>query len=140
MPNLIRTVVVFDAPDLELESTFWAGLLNAQVIPEEKWHSLIDSDGRWIMGFQLNLDHKKPQWPDGDQQQQIHLDLHTEDPVAMHALILELGGELLEDAANPNSDEGFRVYADPAGHPFCVGWGHPTQAQLQTFVNEYFSQ
>jgi hypothetical protein len=25
--------------------------------------------------------------------------------------------------ALPSTEPGFRVYADPAGHPFCLEWG-----------------
>jgi hypothetical protein len=26
------------------------------------------------------------------------------------------------------------VYADPAGHPFCIGWGHPSREALARYV------
>jgi hypothetical protein len=26
------------------------------------------------------------------------------------------------------------VYADPAGHPFCIGWGQPSPEALAAFV------
>jgi hypothetical protein len=30
-----------------------------------------------------------------------------------------------------------QVYADPAGHPFCIGWGHPSREALTAFVAEH---
>jgi hypothetical protein len=30
------------------------------------------------------------------------------------------------------------VYADPAGHPFCIGWGHPSPAALAAIVAARF--
>ncbi|HWE63967.1 MAG TPA: VOC family protein [Chloroflexota bacterium] len=34
-----------------------------------------------------------------------------------------LGARLLKAADDPTAAEGFQVYADPAGHPFCLCWG-----------------
>ena len=120
-----RQVVVFDAADLDAESAFWARVLGGRVIADddEGWHSVLDADGQWRIGIQRAPDHIPPDWPDGTPQQ-IHLDLHVEDPVAAHDEVLALGARLLQDADDPAAAEGHRVYADPAGHPFCIGWGH----------------
>jgi predicted enzyme related to lactoylglutathione lyase len=120
--QIIRQVVVFDAPDLDTESRFWAGLLDGIVDAEDDWHSLI-VDGKWIMGFQLAPNHVPPEWPGGTQQQQMHLDLWVDDLEAAHQKAISLGARLLQPAQDPNAREGFQVYADPAGHPFCLCWG-----------------
>ena len=117
-----RQIIVFDAPDLDAESAFWAGLLDGVVDAEDDWHSLI-VDGQWIMGFQLAPNHVPPEWPNGAQQQQIHLDLWIDDLEAAHQKAISLGARLLQPAEDPNAPEGFQVYADPAGHPFCFCWG-----------------
>jgi predicted enzyme related to lactoylglutathione lyase len=127
--KLVRDVVVFDAADLGAESAFWAGVFNAKVVAEDDWHSVIDATGRWLVGVQLAPDHGPPDWPDGAPQQ-IHLDLHVDDPRAAHEEAIALGARLLQPAADLDSKEGHQVYADPAGHPFCIGWGHPTQEAL----------
>lgn len=75
------------------------------------------------MGVQLAPDLVPPDWPSPSPGQQIHLDLHVDDPVAAHEQVLALGARLLQDG-DTAADEGYRVYADPAGHPFCIGWGH----------------
>lgn len=131
-----RTVIVFDANDLDVASQFWVNLLGGIVLKEETWHSLVDQSGHWIMGFQLNPNHVKPEWPNGPQQQQIHLDLHTDQPEEMHDRIVSIGGSLLQAANTFDAKEGFQVYADPAGHPFCVGWGHPSAEDVRAIVNE----
>ena len=69
-----RRVIVFDANDVEAESSFWAGLLGGEVDREDDWHSIV-VDGEWIMGVQHAPNHVAPQWPAGPQQQQVHLDL-----------------------------------------------------------------
>ena len=139
MSNVMRSVIVFDSADLATESAFWAELLDGKVIAEDTWHSLIDSSGEWRMGFQLNPTHVAPEWPNGAQQQQIHLDLHVEDRYAMKEKLERLGARVLQAAEDFDSEEGFRVYADPSGHPFCIGWGQPTAEQLRKFLGEYFT-
>lgn len=134
--KISRAVVVFDAANLEVESAFWAAILNGKVLKDEKWHSVIDEYGQWRIGVQLNPSHKKPVWPSGVQQQQIHLDLHVENPYESHEEIMNLGATLLQSAKDLSAKEGFQVYADPAGHPFCIGWGHPTEEQLIEFLSK----
>jgi hypothetical protein len=131
-----RTVIVFDSSDLEAESVFWASVFKGRVLKDEKWHSVIDQHGQWLIGIQLNPEHIKPEWPQGEQQQQIHLDLHVVDPLQSHEELLSLGATLLQGAIDIYAESGFQVYADPAGHPFCMGWGHPTSEQLTEFFNE----
>ncbi|MEP9383220.1 VOC family protein [Nocardioides sp. KR10-350] len=131
--RMVRQVVVFDAADLGPESAFWAGLLGGHVFEDEAWHTVIDADGEWRIGVQLAPDHVPPDWPDGNPQQ-VHLDLHVEDPRAAHDQAIALGARLLQAAPDLVSDEGHEVYADPAGHPFCIGWGHPSQEALAAFV------
>ena len=63
------------------------------------------------------------------------MDLHVEDPKPAHEQAVRLGGRLLQ-AGDLESDEGHQVYADPAGHPFCIGWGQPSREALATFVRE----
>jgi Glyoxalase-like domain len=131
--KLVRTVIVFDAADLETESAFWAGILDGHVFKDDDWHSVVDAGSEWRIGVQLAPNHVPPDWPDGNEQQ-VHLDLHVEDPRAAHDEAIALGARLLQGAPDVDSDEGYQVYADPAGHPFCIGWGQPSREQLRAFV------
>jgi hypothetical protein len=117
-----KQIIVFDAADLAVESTFWAGVLGGQVHADDDWHSVVDAAGEWRIGVQLAPDHVAPRWPDGEEQQ-IHLDLYVEDLASAHDEVMALGARLLKEADDPDADEGFQVYADPAGHPFCLCWG-----------------
>jgi predicted enzyme related to lactoylglutathione lyase len=114
-------VVVFDAADLAAESSFWAGVLKGTVDTEDDWHMVI-VDGEPRVGVQLAPNHVAPDWPDGTPQQQIHLDLWVDDLTAAHAHVMSLGARLLQPAEDPEAAEVFQVYADPAGHPFCLCW------------------
>jgi predicted enzyme related to lactoylglutathione lyase len=113
-------VVVFDAADLSTESTFWAGVLGGTVDAEDKWHMVL-VDGKPRVGVQLAPDHAPPEWPDGTPQQ-IHLDLWVDDFDAAHEEVMSLGAVLLQAAADSDSADSYQVYADPAGHPFCLCW------------------
>ena len=117
-----RQVIVFDAADLDAESSFWAGVLGGRVVKDGRWHSIVDADGEWRMGIQLAPNHVPPEWPDGEQQQQVHLDLHVDDPEEAGAEAIALGARLLEAADDFTAAEGHQVFASPAGHPFCIGW------------------
>ncbi|MFT3854585.1 MAG: VOC family protein [Ilumatobacteraceae bacterium] len=85
--ELMRRVVVFGAADLDAESSFWAHVLGGRVLADDGWHSVIDADGRWVIGVQLAPDHVPPVWPDGTPQQ-VHLDLHVDDFAAAHAEVV----------------------------------------------------
>jgi hypothetical protein len=122
--KVVRRVIVFDAADIEAESAFWAGLLGGTVHRDDDWHSIV-VDGEWIMGIQLAPNHEPPQWPEGPQQQQVHLDLHVDDLAEAERLAVAWGGRQLQAAKrpadNPDGTEMFTVYASPSGHPFCLG-------------------
>lgn len=83
------------------------------------------ADGEWVMGVQHAPDHVPPDWPGGPQQQQVHLDLHVDDLAEAQERVASLGGRCLQEARrpadNPEGSEMFAVWADPAGHPFCLG-------------------
>lgn len=118
--KIAHTVTVFDAAELAPESRFWAGVLGGTVDEEDDWH-MVSVDGAPRVGVQLAPNHVPPQWPDGTPQQ-IHLDLWVADIAAAHDEVMALGAKLLEAGGDYASAEGFQVYADPAGHPFCLCW------------------
>lgn len=130
---MVRQVIVFDAADLHAESAFWAGVFGGHVFEDDDWHSVIDAVGQWRIGVQLAPDHVPPDWPHGNPQQ-VHLDLHVDDFRAAHDEVITLGARLLRPAPDPDAAEGHQVYADPAGHPFCIGWGQPSREQLAAYV------
>ena len=136
--EITRRVVVFDAADLAAESAFWASMLGGRVAADDDWHSVVDANGRWVIGVQLAPDHVPPDWPDGNPQQ-IHLDLHVGDFAAAHAEAIALGARLLQAADDLTAPQGHQVYADPAGHPFCLGWGQPDDDAVRRYVSDHSS-
>ena len=134
--DILRTVVVFDALDLETESAFWAAIFKGQVARDDEWHTVFDQSGEWRVGIDLNPTYVRPEWPRGVQQQQVHLNLQVEDPYAAHEELIALGATVLEPEKTFEAPEGFRVYADPAGHPFCIAWGQPSVEDIQSFLSK----
>ncbi|MEV1142946.1 VOC family protein [Micromonospora sp. NPDC049799] len=116
-----RRTIVFETADLDAESAFWAGLLDGTVEAKDTWHN-VWVEGEWHLAVQFAPDHVPPVWPDGASSQQVHLDFYLDDLEAAHDKVLKLGGRLVKSVDDPAARTGFRVYTDPAGHPFCLAW------------------
>jgi catechol 2,3-dioxygenase-like lactoylglutathione lyase family enzyme len=88
----------------------------------EDWLVLRDSAGTSRLAFQQVAELPEATWPQGPFPQQLHLDLTVQTPEdldAQHGRALALGARLLYDRGD-DPEEPLRVYADPAGHPFCI--------------------
>ena len=88
---------------------------------EDDWHTVY-VDGASRLGFQLAPEPVAPDWHDGEPQQ-LHLDLYVDDIAAGDAEVMALGARVRKPAAHPEGTEGFQVYADPSGRPFCLCCG-----------------
>jgi catechol 2,3-dioxygenase-like lactoylglutathione lyase family enzyme len=110
--------VVIDCPDPKALANFYAELLGMAVVTERgDWLVIESAAGRPGIAFQYAPDHKPPRWPDPEFPQQFHLDVNVDDVDIAEQQVLALGATRL-----PGQREDFRVYADPAGHPFCLVW------------------
>jgi predicted enzyme related to lactoylglutathione lyase len=121
--TITLAAVILDAANLEDESQFWQRLLGGELNKKER-HHILTVAGSPVIAVQLAPNHAPPQWPDG-QPQQIHLDLAVDDIVTAHQQAIDAGAHLLRqpEGMDDASRSGYRVYADPAGHPFCLCWG-----------------
>ena len=115
--------VVLDCPDPSALAEFYSGLLGQDIADDgdDTWQSLVGDGSGITLAFQRVLNYEAPRWPDGPPQQ-LHLDLTVDDFVTAHEGALALGAAVLspKSAPEPGQTTGFRVYADPAGHPFCL--------------------
>ena len=110
--------IVLDCRDPDALATFYSQLLDQPITYQsEDWVVVAANDTSSGLAFQLAPDHRPPTWPDPALPQQIHLDVMVEDLSAAEPRVLALGAKRLP---------GDHVYADPAGHPFCLirrpGW------------------
>ncbi|WP_326799900.1 VOC family protein [Streptomyces sp. NBC_01808] len=120
MPVATFSLVALDCPDPEALAGFYAGLLGGEVQKyNDIWCDLRTPDGIRI-GFQRAPGLRPPSWPRADDNaQQLHLDLTVSDMEAAQERALALGARPL-DLDDDGGERNFRVYADPAGHPFCL--------------------
>ena len=109
-------VVVLDCPDPKALAEFYGALLDWKVErTDDDWWSLRAEYGD-SLGFQKVDGFTRPRWPGQDVPQQMHLDVVVDDLDAAEAEVLALGATKCEH--QPGTD--FRVFLDPAGHPFCL--------------------
>ncbi|WP_037677185.1 VOC family protein [Streptomyces griseus] len=108
--------VVLDCPDPRALAGFYAEVLGGTVEGEGDWVDLKVPGGP-SLSFQAAPDFVPPTWPAGDRSQQFHLDLTVDDLDTAEKGVLALGAKPLDAADRSRT---FRVYADPAGHPFCL--------------------
>jgi catechol 2,3-dioxygenase-like lactoylglutathione lyase family enzyme len=108
--------VVLDCPDPRALAAFYADVLGGTVVDEGEWVDLKLSDGQ-TLAFQAVPGFVPPKWPEPDHSQQFHLDLDVADLDAAEKEVLALGAKPLDTEDRSRT---FRVYADPAGHPFCL--------------------
>ena len=109
-------VVVLDCPDPRALAGFYAEVLGGTMEVDGDWVDLTSPDGL-ALAFQAAPDFVAPEWPAPDRSQQFHLDLTVEDLDAAEAGVLALGAKPLDTGDRSRT---WRVYADPAGHPFCL--------------------
>jgi catechol 2,3-dioxygenase-like lactoylglutathione lyase family enzyme len=108
--------VALDCPDPAELAHFYAALLGMQI-------AQLAEDGAWLTGegpmanvtISRVTDYNPPRWPDPAAPQQLHLDVLVEDADTAEQRALAIGATRL-----PGEGENWRVYADPAGHPFCL--------------------
>lgn len=109
--------IAVDCRDARQLADFYAALM---LMPTR----YVDSVGLVVIGNDANPtrlafistpDAHASTWPDPAFPLQIHLDVPVDDEAAAHELILGMGASRL-----PHLGGGCPVYADPAGHPFCL--------------------
>ena len=127
--------VVLDALDARALAEFYRELLGLAYRPGDEppaagepdpqgadWLVLRGEDGATALAFQQVDELPASTWPAHTVPQQLHLDLTVAtvaDLERAHELAVGLGARLLLDRTD-DPDEPLRVYADLAGHPFCI--------------------
>jgi len=109
-----------DCPEPRVLAAFYSAITGwPETTPHEdypEWVQLASGDGATI-AFQRVEGFQPPQWPGQEHPQQMHLDFTVPDLEAGERAVLALGA--VKHPTQP-SPEAFRVYLDPAGHPFCL--------------------
>jgi hypothetical protein len=104
-----------ECPDAGALAAFYAEITGGKVAYDDgAWATVTGPGGR--IDFQAAPGHIPPVWPDPAGSMQMHLDFDVDDADAAEARVLMAGATKLDFEPNDH----FRVYADPAGHPFCL--------------------
>jgi hypothetical protein len=112
--------VVLDCAEPWALARFWAGLLGGTPV---QWYP------GWVTieppphGQRLSFQHSTA--PPGSQTARVHVDILVGDLAAAHDRVLAAGAVLAGEHVSPRPGPGgepvgWRVYHDPAGHPFCL--------------------
>lgn len=110
--------IVIDCPEPAQLAPFYESLLGATRVEDSSdWVTLEVTGQSWHVALQRSDRFLAPDWSRGDPPQQLHMDLLVDHLDHAEREVLALGGHLLEGSDKPI---GYRVYADPVGHPFCL--------------------
>ncbi|MFH8239126.1 VOC family protein [Streptomyces sp. NPDC018321] len=115
--------VVLDCPDPAELAEFYQSLLGGAVDQQDgRWAldvgwSTLHTPSGVVLAFQWAADYQPPLWPDPSRPQQFHLDFGVTDLDDAEEQVLALGATVLDAGSG---GRGWRIYADPAGHPFCL--------------------
>jgi catechol 2,3-dioxygenase-like lactoylglutathione lyase family enzyme len=112
--------IVLDCPDPDVLADFYSPLLGLPVTHRTADFCVVAQDEQTSgVAFQRAAKYVAPTWPASGVPQQAHLDVMVDDLAAAQNAVLVLGARRLTDT----------VYADPAGHPFCLiprpSWAPP---------------
>lgn len=108
--------LVIDCPDSAALATFYGALLDWKVKVDDGWAEIRPADNSDCISFQQVDSYQAPEWPGQAVPQQMHLDLIVDDLDEGEKAVTGLGAT----KADTQPGTTFRVFLDPAGHPFCL--------------------
>lgn len=110
--------MALDCPDALALATFYRAIIGGDIAnqhEDDDWVEVHTPEGN--LAFQQIENYRPPTWPTGDIPQQGHIDICVDDLDVGEAAVLTLGARKTETQPSPDD---FRVFLDPAGHPFCL--------------------
>jgi predicted enzyme related to lactoylglutathione lyase len=107
--------LVIDCPDPTALAQFYGAMLDWEVNASADWAE-VRADYGQVISFQQVEGYAAPVWPGQEKPQQTHLDVVVDDLDEAEEFVLGLGATRHEHQPG----ERFRVFLDPAGHPFCL--------------------
>jgi catechol 2,3-dioxygenase-like lactoylglutathione lyase family enzyme len=119
MPGIATfSITALDCPDPLALARFYSELTGLAIDGDSdgEWVQLVRANDGPTLAFQRAADHQPPQWPSSDHPQQLHLDFEVPDLDAAEQAVLAIGAR----KADHQPGESWRVFLDPAGHPFCL--------------------
>jgi hypothetical protein len=115
----LRTVAL-DCPDPRALAEFYRELVGGEITNDEgEWVDLRGGEDVKL-SFQRSDGYQPPDWPGVERPQQFHIDVTVDDVDEAERQVLALGARRHE--VQPGEEWNWRVFLDPAGHPFCLCW------------------
>jgi hypothetical protein len=117
--------IVLDGPDPLGLARFWAGLLGGEPVEwYPGWVTLEPPPHGQRLSFQ-GTGAKDALAADGGTVPIVHFDVLVSDLAAAHERVVAAGAAFIGEHVSPRPGPGgkqvpWRVYRDPAGHPFCL--------------------
>ncbi|MCW2840386.1 MAG: hypothetical protein JWR55_1869 [Aeromicrobium sp.] len=112
--------IVLECADPGPLAEFWSAVLDRPIRQrDDDWWSLEPGADGTQLACQVVDAYESPAWPGLHGEQQIHLDIEVDDLAPAADRVVEIGARRLTDVVDPG-DEEWQVFADPAGHPFCL--------------------
>ncbi|MFD9443728.1 VOC family protein [Streptomyces sp. NPDC060006] len=108
-------LIVVDCPDPGALARFYGAMLDWEIDVSPDRAAVCAGDGRCI-SFHRVADYTPPEWPTQDRPQQMHLDVIVDDLEAAEVAVIDLGATKHQEQTGTS----YRVFLDPAGHPFCL--------------------
>jgi hypothetical protein len=108
--------VVLDCPDPVGLAEFYASVLGTSFVETDVDWADVEVPSGPRLSFQLVEHFVPPDWPGTEHPQQAHLDLDVDNLDEAELFVLSRGAV----KAQTQPGVSFRVFLDPAGHPFCL--------------------
>jgi hypothetical protein len=108
-------VLQIDCPDPGVLARFYGAMLDWKIDVSDDGASVCGENGQCISFHRVD-GYMPPTWPTQERPQQMHLDSLVDDLDAAEAAVIALGATRHPDQPGTS----FRVFLDPAGHPFCL--------------------
>lgn len=108
-------LIVVDCPDPGALARFYGAMLDWKIDVSADRAAVCAGDGRCI-SFHRVAGYTPPEWPTQDRPQQMHLDVIVDDLDAAEVAVIDLGATKHQEQPGTS----YRVFLDPAGHPFCL--------------------
>lgn len=113
------TQLVFECGDARRLASFWQGVLDLDDPTGDPTWLTLEWEPVGRFSFHEIEGYRASEWPGSTGGIQAHFDLLVDDFAAADAAVLAAGATALSEVLNPGP-KAWRVYADPAGHPFCL--------------------
>jgi hypothetical protein len=108
--------VSLDSADPEALMTFYQRVLGGEVAVLSPDFVVLRLVGIAVTSSRV-ADYRPPTWPQDTVPKQVHLDLRVASLDGAEAELVTAGARLADHQPHPDQ---YRVFLDPAGHPFCA--------------------